>query len=326
MSCSAMSSERCVCLVVPLWLAGLALAQGRERIAPEEALRAAFPGCELERAPVHLDAGLRARVARRAGVPEAPGIAFRWIARRDGRYVGSAWFDTHRVRTLRETLLVAVGPDGKLLQVVVVAFGEPPDYLPRSRFYEQFRGRQLDGELDMGRGIDGVTGATLTSRATTLAARRVLALDAEVRAGDGSPAGPWAPALVEAAAVARPLAETTLNQRWSPATARPSSIVFDEARLQRWQEETAGTAREGIVTAFARGEAVRPAAYLDTSLDGDHPVAVLVVSGGAGGPAAEWEVLSLPGGKPASLAARERARRRCVALDRLLSTPAATSR
>src|SRR5687768_3890294 len=132
-----MCSDRLTLLTVPLLLFAALTAQARELIAPEDALRAAFPGCELERAPVHLDAPLRERVARRSGIPGVPGIGFRWIARRDGQCVGSAWFDTHRVRTLRETLLIAIDAEGKLLDVVVVAFGEPPEYLPRRKFYEQ---------------------------------------------------------------------------------------------------------------------------------------------------------------------------------------------
>ncbi len=56
-------------------------------------------------------------------------------------------------------------------------FGNPKrlDYLPRGAWYGQFAGRGLDDELELKRGIKGVTGATLTARATTAAARRLLA-------------------------------------------------------------------------------------------------------------------------------------------------------
>ena len=55
-------------------------------------------------------------------------------------------------------------------------FAEPKDYLPRAKWYAQFVGCKLDGRLRLKRGIKGVTGATLTARATTGAARRMLAL------------------------------------------------------------------------------------------------------------------------------------------------------
>ena len=62
-------------------------------------------------------------------------------------------------------------------RVEILAFSEPPEYIPRGKWYAQLVGRTLDDELDLKRGIKGVTGATLTARATVRAARRILALD-----------------------------------------------------------------------------------------------------------------------------------------------------
>jgi hypothetical protein len=62
----------------------------------------------------------------------------------------------------------------------VLSFAEPPDYLPRKGWYEQFAGRELDDELRLDRGIRAVSGATLTATATTAAARRVLAVHLEI--------------------------------------------------------------------------------------------------------------------------------------------------
>jgi hypothetical protein len=90
--------------------------------------------------------------------------------------VGTAYVDTHRVHTLRESVLVVVDPAGRIGRVEVLAFGEPEDYLPRGRWYDQFLGRPLDDELSLKRAIRGITGATLTAHATTDAVRRALAL------------------------------------------------------------------------------------------------------------------------------------------------------
>ena len=70
---------------------------------------------------------------------------------------------------------------GEVDRIEVLAFREPPDYLPRDAWYQQFAGRGLDPQLELKRGIRGVTGATLTARATTGAVRRVLALDRVIR-------------------------------------------------------------------------------------------------------------------------------------------------
>ena len=94
----------------------------------------------------------------------------------DGREVGTAYFDTHVVRTMPETILVVVDPSGILARVEVLSFSEPEEYLPRPRWYAQFPGKPLDAELSVKRGVRPVVGATLTARATTAATRRVLAL------------------------------------------------------------------------------------------------------------------------------------------------------
>ena len=74
--------------------------------------------------------------------------------------------------------MVAVDPEGAVFRIEVLSFSEPEEYLPREHWYGQFQGRKLDDDLAISRGIRAVSGATLTARATTEAARRVLALHA----------------------------------------------------------------------------------------------------------------------------------------------------
>jgi hypothetical protein len=109
-----------------------------------------------------------------------------YAASRGGQPAGTAWFDTHRVRTLPETLMIVVDPQGRVGRIEVLSFREPQDYLPRGAWYEQFRGKALDANLQIKRDIRPVTGATLTARATTDAVRRVLALH-QILTGAGRP-------------------------------------------------------------------------------------------------------------------------------------------
>jgi len=164
-----------------LWLvaAGLALAGAAEckvLLSVEEALALAFPGAAIERRTVYLSAAERARAAELAGSPIPNAIVYPYVATRGGALAGTVYFDTHKVRTLPETVMVAVDSLGRTRRVEVIAFDEPPDYLPRAAWYEQFASRGLAPELALGRAIRPVTGATLTARATTGAVRRVLAL------------------------------------------------------------------------------------------------------------------------------------------------------
>jgi hypothetical protein len=82
--------------------------------------------------------------------------------------------------------MVVVDPQGKVSRVEVLAFAEPEDYLPPGRWYGQFPGNGLSDELALGHRIRGVTGASLTARATTDAVRRVLAIHQALH-GAGKP-------------------------------------------------------------------------------------------------------------------------------------------
>ncbi len=98
------------------------------------------------------------------------------VAKREGVLLGTAYFETHEVRTKQETMMIVVDTHNRIGRIEVLAFREPPEYLPRHKWYEQFTGHDLDEDLSLKREIRGVTGATLTSVATTDAARRTLAL------------------------------------------------------------------------------------------------------------------------------------------------------
>ena len=157
---------------------------GRIFLKVDEALGLAFPECEVERTTVYLTEEQRERVEKLAGSKLASGIAHPYVARREGKWVGTAFVDVHRVRSLRESLFVVVSPEGRVLRLEVLAFAEPQEYLPRGNWYGQFKHKHLDDDLELDRGIRGVTGATLTARATTAAVRRTLALHAALGTGE----------------------------------------------------------------------------------------------------------------------------------------------
>jgi hypothetical protein len=157
-------------------LAAAAEHAGKVYLTLEEALELVFGEAEIERGTVYLTDEQRKQAEELAGEELAGAIVHPYTARIDGKVVGTAWVDAHRVRTLRETVLIVVAPDQRVRRVELLAFGEPEDYVPRSSWYGQFTGRRLDKDLRLGRGIRGVTGATLTARATTSAVRRVLAV------------------------------------------------------------------------------------------------------------------------------------------------------
>jgi len=143
----------------------------------ESVLALAFP--EADRVIRHdlvVTAGEAERIRGLSGVGAQPGLLTVHEGSAGGRRLGWAFLDTHRVRTSPETILVVLDPDGRVAATRVVAFHEPPQYRPPERWLEQFPGRTLAADLAVGRGIAGIAGSTLTSRAVTAAVRHALAV------------------------------------------------------------------------------------------------------------------------------------------------------
>jgi len=188
---SVTSSESCGVargLLAAVMVAALATpASAKVLLTVEEALDLALPECEVERETVFLSEDQMAAAAARSGAPPASALVTRYVGRRGGGIAGTVYFDTHRVRTLDETLMVVVAPDRTVAHVEVISFAEPTDYLPREGWYRQFDGKRLDPELAIDRRIHAVTGATLSAEAATSAVRRVLGLHHAIETGDDRP-------------------------------------------------------------------------------------------------------------------------------------------
>ncbi len=168
-------------LVVGLCVTAATLqAQG---ITRDEALADVYPGAQIRAEQVFLTAAQVKRVAATAGSDVSSPLVARYLASRDGRLVGRAYVDTHVVRTKKESLLISLDADGRLLRIDVTAFLEPPEYRASEPWLRQYRGRALSDDLGLNRAIRPIAGATLTARAANAAVRRVLAID-HVLTGD----------------------------------------------------------------------------------------------------------------------------------------------
>lgn len=179
-------SSRIAASVLAVLLAGTATAQraAAQVVTQEEALRRAFPAdARIERRTAYLDEAdvAAARRAAGAGVEVTQTVVTYYAAAdRAGRPLGVAYFDSHRVRTLAEVLMIVVGPDGRTRSIEVLKFAEPPEYRAPEAWLDQFDDRPLRPSLVLKRDIVNMTGATLTAEAVTRAVRRVLALHAVI--------------------------------------------------------------------------------------------------------------------------------------------------
>jgi hypothetical protein len=177
--------------VLPALVLVATVADARVFLSRDQALQVAFgEGADVTRSTVFLTQDQLELARGLAGdqVEIASALVTSWIGARDGRLLGTVYFDTHRVRTLEETIMIVVGPEGTVERIEILAFHEPEDYLPREIWLRQFEGRALDRDLSVKRGIHGITGATLSARAVTDATRRILAVHQAI-AADGAANG-----------------------------------------------------------------------------------------------------------------------------------------
>jgi len=142
----------------------------------QEALALVFPGALITRKEHWLTEAQAQRAKVLAGMPLSGLWQVAYEARKAGQLVGVAFLDTHRVRTLQETAVIAISPEGRILRVEVVAFHEPQEYMAKDAWMRQFDGKQLDSRLTLKGAIRPLSGSTLTANALTDAARRGLAL------------------------------------------------------------------------------------------------------------------------------------------------------
>lgn len=154
-------------------------------IGVEEAMSLAFPGAIMTRETLFLTDEQVRRAGEASGTEVASAMVTRFSASTGGGVVGWGYLDTHRVRTLPETVLVMIDSEGQVVRVEVVAFREPLEYLPPEGWYRQFDGEDLSDDLALKRSIRPVTGATLTARSTTEAVRRALAIHGAVTSDGG---------------------------------------------------------------------------------------------------------------------------------------------
>ncbi|MGH7898085.1 MAG: FMN-binding protein [Candidatus Binatia bacterium] len=143
----------------------------------DEALALAFPGAErTEARDFFLTPEQRSEIETRARARLDSSFLTVYVGHRGAETLGYALFDTHLVRTLPETFLIVLDPEGAVKAAYLLAFYEPPEYQPPDRWLAQFPGRRPSDDVQVDRTIAGITGSTLTARAVTGGVRRALAI------------------------------------------------------------------------------------------------------------------------------------------------------
>ncbi len=163
-----------------LFLTALSLitfSQEREFNTPEKALSTLFPNAVIEVKNVVLTKEQKEKIERLGKVPLESRLISIYLVKRGGRVIAYGYVDVHRVRTHTESVLFVINPKGEMELVEVLSFNEPLEYMADENWLALFKGKSLGKDMvRLRRDIPNMTGATITARALTKAARRALAV------------------------------------------------------------------------------------------------------------------------------------------------------
>ena len=171
-----MSLRRLVrCVIIGFGLGAVAPAGAGVFTTAEATMASAYPGARLERRTIALSLTEQRALAKRAQVRCNARLITVHLAWRGDSLLAAGVVDQRIVRTMPGVFLVVVAPDTTIARIEVLAFHEPPDYRPPSRWLGLFARRRLDDSLWPARSIRNLTGASLSARAVTESARLALA-------------------------------------------------------------------------------------------------------------------------------------------------------
>ncbi len=141
-----------------------------------EALELAFGKNTLvEQLPLFPDEPQTNQIQQLAKGKLDSGLFTFYVGKGHDKVLGYAAIETSTVRTKPETLMIVLTAEGELRNVYTLAFHEPPEYQPPERWFEQLYKRPLDA-MDFNKGVDGISGATLSTRSSINSIRKVMAI------------------------------------------------------------------------------------------------------------------------------------------------------
>lgn len=141
-----------------------------------EAMELAFgKGKTVEQLSLFPDETQLAKIQALAKTKLESGMFTFYVGKDQDKVLGYAAIESVTVRTKPETLMIVLTPEGELRNVTTLAFHEPPEYMPPDRWFERLYKRPLE-DMDFSKGVDGISGATLSTRAGLASIRKVMAL------------------------------------------------------------------------------------------------------------------------------------------------------
>lgn len=169
-------------ILAPLAAAGAAalmpmVAHAKVYLSVEQAQKDMFGATALKPVPVALTP------AQQDHLKDASSVSYPFQGNRIWRAADGGWFVVDEVVGKHEMITYAVGinADGTVRRVEVLEYRETYGYeVAADGWLKQFVGKSADSQIRLGKDIENVSGATLSSKHLTDGVRRVMTLYASV--------------------------------------------------------------------------------------------------------------------------------------------------
>ncbi len=145
-------------------------------IKPEEAVKEVFPDAKIEKKNILITRAKKAKISKITKKPLKSSIFTAYIARKNGKVIGYALLHSHRIRTKNEVALISFDKDCNVIDTEIIAFYEPPEYIPSDKWQKNFEGKNKDNLPVLRQNIPNITGATLSTQGLTTGVREAIAI------------------------------------------------------------------------------------------------------------------------------------------------------
>lgn len=146
-------------------------------IKPNEAIKVAYPmATEYKRTPLLLSQTEAKTVQDLIQKKLTSKLFVYFIIKKEKDTIAYAGLYTAHVRSKTATYMVLITPQGHIRSIEVIAFNEPSEYIPKSRWLRLFDDKGISDNLRLKESIPNLSGATLSARSASDTAKLMLAV------------------------------------------------------------------------------------------------------------------------------------------------------
>ena len=144
---------------------------------PEEVLSEIYPNSKIEIKNIAISDSQAEKVKELSGIKIENRLVTFYLVKVNSKIKAYAYVDIHIVRTHPEVVLYVLNERGEIELIQILSFKEPPEYMADDNWLRYLKGKTIGKDLlRLRRDVPNMTGATLTAKAITDNARKIIAL------------------------------------------------------------------------------------------------------------------------------------------------------